>query len=120
MTAVVSVPHSKVEARFEFRHENESADLIAGPFDGHLHLFEHQYDKYVEFWYGYAHVLCTSEDWLRPLTESERAGVYHTCIDVNVADGRSGCACVTYYKRAAQQGRESESLFFGLVGVTPL
>jgi hypothetical protein len=116
---MADVKESKVDSTFTFRLDNSAAEAVSGPFEGQLHLFEHQYDKYVAFWYGYAKVLCTYEDYLRAMTESERHGIFHTCVEVEIVDGRIGYACVTYCKRVEHQV-ESESLFFGLVGFTPL
>jgi hypothetical protein len=79
--------HSKVPARFNVRFKPQ----IELPFKGILHLFEHEYNRQISFWYGVAQLECTFEDFIRPGYEAVGKAVI-----VFLGDRRQGTAeCFT-------------------------
>jgi hypothetical protein len=109
----VSVPYSKIDARFQFTADNETAERLSEKFHGQFHLFEHVYSDEVHFWYGVAHIECTYKQFREPMRVA--GGPLSICVRVELSDGRTGVARVQYCKDDVDG-----TIFLSLVGITSL
>jgi hypothetical protein len=105
---------SQVFGRFTFLTPDAQ---IGEPFEGQLHLFTHEYNEDLIFWYGYAHIQCTWADFQAAVKASGGPGTMHVCVDVHLEDGRSGMTNIVHFKNDLET---LQSMYFGLVGCTTL
>src|SRR5580700_988 len=98
----VSVPYSKIDARFQFTAGNDTAERLSEKFHGQFHLFEHVYSDDVHFWFTY-------DQFREPMRVA--GGPISICVRVELSDGRTGAARVQYVKNDVDG-----TIFLSLVG----
>jgi hypothetical protein len=111
----VDIRASKGPCTLRFIEEG-GRGLVAGPFEGVLHLFEHHcHPALLPFWYGAAEVGWDAPAFLKAFGQTP---VYRQVVRVELADGRRGRAVA--FAGFGDQSPAGPLLVVGLVGISAL
>jgi hypothetical protein len=84
---------SKICAKFQFV-KSMTLEPVGERFDGQIHLFEHQYNERMQFWYGVAYVNRSWDETRAAMKEAGTGGFVGLAVRVELNDARSGIAHV--------------------------
>lgn len=114
-TAMKNFTEHKHECELRFYTDGDVASLTEY-FPGVLHLFEHQYDEDIRFWFGVVEIGCSVNAFHSARTRGEHPSCFG--IQVKLPNGRIGAGRYTTWR--IEQGISGERVQAAIVGYTSL